>query len=58
MTSEQLKKKLVEKAKEEAKQNLSGDDLEKCLAALEAWCRNTTLQYTQIKIGHPRKVAD
>ncbi len=43
MTRDQLKKKLVEKAKEQAKQNLSDDDLEKCLAALEAWCRNTTL---------------
>ena len=43
MTSEQLKKKLVEKAKEEARQNLSGEELEKCIAALEAWGRNTTL---------------
>ena len=31
----------IEQAKEEAKQNLSGEDLEKCFAALEAWGRNT-----------------
>lgn len=37
------KKKWIEQVKEEAKQNLSGDDLEKCLAALEAWGRNRTL---------------
>ena len=44
MSKEQkLKKKWIEQAKEEARQNLSGEELEKCLAALEAWCRNTTL---------------
>ena len=32
---------LVEQAKAEARQNLSGEDLEKCFAALEAWGRNT-----------------
>lgn len=37
------KRTWVELAKEEARQNLSGDDLEKCFAALEAWYRNTTL---------------
>lgn len=37
------KKKWIEQAKEEAKQNLIGEDLEKCLAALEAWGRNTTM---------------
>ena len=36
------KRTWVEIAKEEARQNLSGEDLEKCLAALEAWYRNTT----------------
>lgn len=45
MTREQkLKKKWIEQAKEEARQNLSGEDLEKCIAALEAWGRNTILQ--------------
>ena len=43
MTSNQLKKKWIEQAKEEALQNLSGEDLEKCFAALEAWGRNTTI---------------
>ena len=37
-----LKRNWVEQAKEEAKQNLRGKDLKKCLAALEAWYRNTT----------------
>ena len=32
---------LVEQAKAEARQNLSGEDLEKCYKALEAWARNT-----------------
>lgn len=32
---------LVEQAKAEARQNLSGEDLEKCYKALEAWVRNT-----------------
>lgn len=32
---------LVEQAKEEARQNLTGEDLEKCIKALEAWARNT-----------------
>lgn len=32
---------LVERAKAEARQNLSGEDLEKCYKALEAWARNT-----------------
>lgn len=42
MTREQqLKAKWIEQAKEEARQNLSGEDLEKCFAALEAWGRNT-----------------
>jgi hypothetical protein len=31
----------VEQAKEEARQNLQGEDLEKCLKALEAWERNS-----------------
>lgn len=31
----------VEQAKEEARQNLTGEDLEKCIKALEAWERNT-----------------
>ena len=31
----------VELAKVEARQNLSGEDLEKCFKALEAWYRNT-----------------
>lgn len=35
------KRILIEQAKEEARQNLSGEDLEKCFAALEAWGRNT-----------------
>lgn len=35
------KRILIELAKEEARQNLSGEDLEKCFAALEAWGRNT-----------------
>ena len=44
MTREQkLKKKWIEQAKEEARQNLSGEGLEKCFAALEAWGRNTML---------------
>lgn len=36
-----LKRGWIEQAKEEAQQNLSGEDLEKCFAALEAWGRNT-----------------
>lgn len=32
--------KEVERAKEEAKKNLTGEDLEKCFRALEAWERN------------------
>lgn len=32
---------LVEQAKAEARQNLSGEDLEKCYKALDAWARNT-----------------
>ena len=44
MSKEQkLKKKWIEQAKEEARQNLSGEELEKCITALEAWGRNTTL---------------
>ena len=35
------KRAWIEQAKEEARQNLSGEDLEKCFAALEAWGRNT-----------------
>ena len=31
----------VERAKEEARLNLTGEDLEKCIKALEAWERNT-----------------
>lgn len=31
----------VEHAKEEARRNLTGEDLEKCFNALEAWERNT-----------------
>ena len=42
MTIEQLKRKWIEQAKEEAKQNLRGEDLKKCFAALEAWYRNST----------------
>ena len=30
----------VEQAKEEARLNLTGEDLEKCIKALEAWERN------------------
>lgn len=37
------KHQLVEQAKEEARQNLTGEDLEKCIKALEAWARNTTM---------------
>lgn len=36
-----LKRAWIEQAKEEARRNLSGEDLEKCFAALEAWGRNT-----------------
>ena len=36
-----LKHRLVERAKKEARQNLQGKDLEKCINALEAWERNT-----------------
>lgn len=32
---------LVEQAKARARQNLIGEDLEKCCKALEAWARNT-----------------
>lgn len=35
------KRAWIEQAKEEARQNLSGEDLEKCFAALDAWGRNT-----------------
>lgn len=35
------KRAWIEQAKEEARQNLSGEDLKKCFAALEAWGRNT-----------------
>lgn len=38
------KRTLVEMAKEEARQNLSGEDLDKCYKALEAWVRNTMTQ--------------
>lgn len=38
---EMTKHQWIEQAKEEARQNLSGEDLEKCFAALEAWGRNT-----------------
>ena len=37
-----LKRSWVEQAQEEARKNLREDDLNKCLAALEAWYRNTT----------------
>lgn len=37
------KHELVEEAKAEAKQNLSGEDLEKCLTALDNWERNYPL---------------
>ena len=41
-TQEEIRKRtLVEIAKAEARQNLSGEDLEKCYKALEAWARNT-----------------
>ena len=41
-TQEEIKKRtLVELAKAEARQNLRGEDLEKCLKALEAWEQNT-----------------
>ena len=32
--------KWVEEAKERAKENLEGEDLEKCLTALDNWERN------------------
>ena len=32
---------LIEHAKARAQKNLSGEDLEKCYKALEAWARNT-----------------
>ena len=35
------KRAWIEQAKKEARQNLSGEDLEKCYKALEAWARNT-----------------
>lgn len=35
------KHRLVEQAKEEARLKLTGEDLEKCFKALEAWERNT-----------------
>ena len=38
---EMTKHQLVEQAKEEARLNLTGEDLEKCIKALEAWERNT-----------------
>lgn len=34
------KHELVEEAKAEARKNLSGEDLEKCLTALDNWERN------------------
>ena len=41
-TQEAIRKRiLVELAKAEARQNLSGEDLERCYKALEAWARNT-----------------
>lgn len=42
MSREQIiKHRWVERAKEEARQNLQGEDLKKCIKALEAWERNT-----------------
>ena len=38
---EMTKHQWVEQAKEEARLNLAGEDLEKCFKALEAWERNT-----------------
>lgn len=38
---EKIIAELVEQAKAEARQNLSGEDLEKCYKALDAWARNT-----------------
>ncbi len=38
---EMTKHQWVEQAKEEARLNLTGEDLEKCFKALEAWERNT-----------------
>lgn len=38
---EMTKRQWIEQAKKEARQNLSGEDLKKCFAALEAWGRNT-----------------
>ena len=38
---EMTKHQWVEQAKEEARSNLTGEDLEKCIKALEAWERNT-----------------
>lgn len=38
---EMTKHQWIEQAKKEARQNLSGEDLKKCFAALEAWGRNT-----------------
>lgn len=40
---EQTIHELVEQAKEEARQNLDGEDLEKCLTALDNWERNEML---------------
>ena len=38
---EMTKHQWVEQAKEEARLKLTGEDLEKCFKALEAWERNT-----------------
>ena len=35
--------KLVEEAKAEARKNLTGEDLEKCLTALDNWERNVNM---------------
>lgn len=39
MYSEASDIKAVEQAKEEAKKNLTGEDLEKCLQALDNWLK-------------------
>lgn len=41
------KRTWVELAKVEARKNLSGEDLDKCYKALEAWARNTMTIYDE-----------
>lgn len=42
------KHELVEEAKAEARKNLSGEDLEKCLTALDNWERNYRYQTKEL----------